>query len=230
MRSDFLILCLGALLISGCIFKEDPYENDNPGPKTKFDLPYMDSVRDKAMRFHVYDSLTGQLIGEEDWQYSFSTRSNSYDYMAFNVSRYYATDSSGGFFFISKPDEEGRVFRSEFGLQRNFYFLLGRGEKWYPQDSVNSMSISELIPGKTKYITRSYLGVTEVPYQNRFVFAHRAGRDSTARDGVNPPYRMKREDYYFAKGLGLIYMQERNSLFTGIADSTINLLVKKRVF
>lgn len=219
-------ILIAVVLIPSCTYKEDPLAKPAYIEPAKY-LPLLDSVRDRHMGFHVYDSLSGNLIGKESWQYLYSFHMDGIPAFAYGVYRSYHYDSSGGVFSISRPDKAYADI-IEFNRQARLLFLEGRKEKYHPQDFFVSTFRSEGPNGRKKVVTRMYHGVKEVPYKSSTVYAHRAGRDSTAIHGSTPPYRTKSEDYYFSSDEGLVYMSEKHVFEKSGGDSLLYWVVKKR--
>lgn len=97
-----------------------------------------------------------------------------------------------------------------------------------PEDSLSSQYISEVPGGVKSILTRSYQGVTKINIGGKSVYAHWAGRDSSAVQGKSPPFYTKKEDYYFNENLGLFYMVESKYLQKFGSYSLIYRVVKIR--
>jgi|GEM_PF-2466763 len=181
------------------------------------------------MVFKVYDSITMTQIGWETWnlQQQLTFADIPYPFMNFLVFRQFRYDSSGGQFTIMNP-EGGFAFIREFNKTRYMPFLEGRFPKWNPQDSLSSQFISAAPGGNQSILTRSYKGVTKITLNGKVIYAHRAGRDSTAIQGMSPPFYTKKEDYYFNEELGLFYMEESKYLQKFSSDSLIYRVIKIR--
>lgn len=218
---------LAILLFQGCRFSNDHYPQA-PGPESKGLL--IDSVRDNTMSFKVYDSVTMTHIGWETWNFQQHLKFpdlKPYTFMSYLVFREFRYDSSGGTFTVMSP-EEGFAFIREFNKQVHMPFLEGRYPKWHPQDSLSSRFVSEVPGGVKSILTRSYKGVTKIDLGSKTVYAHRAGRDSSAVQGISPPFYTKREDYYFNEDMGLVYMVESKTLQKFGSDSLIYRVIKIR--
>lgn len=232
MFSKYVLLLAGLIFLGlahGCRFSDARYEANNP--KAEEPRYLLDSARDNFMVFKVYDSATMNLIGSEIWNFQQHLTFQDlppYTFMSYLVFRNFKYDSSGGLFTIMYP-EGGFALIREFNKQRTMSFLEGRYPNWYPQDSLSSQYISEIPGGVKSILTRSYQGVTIINIGGgKSVYAHRAGRDSSAVQGMSPPFYTKKEDYYFNEDLGLFYMVESKSLQKFGSDSLIYKVIKIR--
>jgi len=218
-----------AAFMSSCQFKEEVLAEGSPRHK----FPLIDSIRDYEMFYDVFDSMTGQKIGTENWYLNKGFQLGKTHYFEYSVYRQYAYDSSGGKFIVSDHSPNfgyKREIIDNTGQTVDLFFVEARNDNYYPEDSLSSSRFSEKGNGAKKSIlTRSYRGVVSVEHKGKSQLAHHAGRDSSTNDGRLPPYQHKKEDYYYTRVSGLLRMTEAHYLRSATGDSLLFIVIKRRV-